>query len=107
MAVVTCRPAFELVERPEVFVRDKEEGRVEAFWEWLVLDDGRQRYRILWASPPLSRGPVELHGYQTYTFSVVTMSGYYGPFSKVTRIVEGGKVIYEAPQEAAWPSARP
>jgi hypothetical protein len=97
LAVITCKPAFKLVERPEIVVTDQEGNRHDAFLEWLVLDDGQTRHHIRWGTPPVSHGPVQLQQDRTYTFSVATVPGREGPVSRVVRIVEGGKVIYEAP----------
>ena len=103
LVAVTCKPTFELVLEAEIRVADQEGNRRDAFKEWLILDDGRKQYRIWWGTPPLSHGPVLLRSDQTYTFSVATILRQDVSISKVVRIVEGNKVIYEAPQQPAVP----
>lgn len=100
---VTCKPAFELVPYPDIIVKDEDGSRLDAYREYLILEDGKKRYRVRWGTPPRSYGPVQLQRDRTYTFSVATVPGRDGPVSRVVRIVEGGKVIYEAPKEAAVP----
>ena len=93
---ITCKPKFELKRRPEIHVTDSEGNQRDAFRQWLILDDGKQKFRILWGSPPLSRGPVTLYTHQTYTFTVKMETKAETQIPKVIRAKKEAEIIYEA-----------
>ncbi len=93
---ITCKPKFELESRPEIHVTDAEGNQHDAFRQWLILDDGEQRFRIPWGSPPLSRGPVALYTHQTYAFTIKTEAEQETQIPRVIRVQQENEVIYEA-----------
>ena len=72
LTTITCKPGFEFEPLPEIDVADEEGVSLGAFRAWLLLDDGEQKFRILFGPPPLSRGPVALYSYQAYKFTIRT-----------------------------------
>jgi hypothetical protein len=104
LAHVTCKPQFELQERQDIHVVDAEGNDRTSSRQWLILDDGKQKRRIAWASPPMSRAPVALSAHETYTFTVRTGLNMTVPFHTVIRIAKGNEVIYDVSKEE--PSAR-
>lgn len=95
IAKITCKPQFDLKERVNIHVTDGEGRERSSFWQWLVLDDGKQNYRIHWGSPPLSRGLVSLNAHQIYTFTIATFLESNESTNKIIRIVKDGKVVYD------------
>lgn len=93
---ITCKPKFELKSRPEIHVTDSEGNQRDAFRQWLILDDGKQQFRIPWGSPPLSRAPVALQAYQTYTFTIKMATQLNTQIPKVIRVQKGKESLYEA-----------
>lgn len=93
---ITCKPKFELESWLEIHVTDSEGNRQDAFRQWLILDDGKQRFRIPWGSPPLSRGPVALHAQQTYAFTIKMETEQETRIPRVIRVQQENEVIYEA-----------
>lgn len=95
---ITCKPDFELKPRQDMHVMDSEGNQHDAFWQWLILDNGRHKFRIPWGSPPLSRPPVLLYAHQTYTFTVKTEEEQQVVSHEVIRITTGTDITYGAPQ---------
>ncbi len=95
---ITCKPKFERRERQELHVMDSEGHDSTAYRQWLILDDGKQYFRIPWGSPPLSRPPVDLYTHQTYTFTIRTGARQEDQIPRVIRVKENQEVVYEAPQ---------
>ncbi len=96
IADITCRPQFDIRERQDIHVVDADGNEFTSFWQWLVLDDGIQQFRVPWGSPPLSRGLVELYTHQTYTFTVTTDMKSNARVQTVTRVVRGTEILYDA-----------
>jgi hypothetical protein len=96
ITMITCKPKFELKERPELHVMDSEGNLRTAFRQWLILDDGKQQFRILWGSPPTSRGPVALYNDLAYTFTIKVETRLETQIPKVIRVRKGNEIIYEA-----------
>ena len=94
--VITCKPQFDLRERSEIHVTDAQGNDRTAFHQWLILDNGKQKFRIPWGSPPLSRGPVDLSSHETYTFTLEIDTNSKTPVHKVLRIIKGNEVVYDA-----------
>lgn len=93
---ITCKPSFDRQERQDIHVTDSEGRAHTAFRQWLILEDGKQSFRIPWGSPPLSRGPVELSLHQIYTFTVSTKLESKNPVLTVLRILKAKEVVYDA-----------
>jgi hypothetical protein len=93
---ITCKPAFELKERQEIHVADAQGNQRDSYWQWLILDDGKQRFRILWGSPPISGGSVDLSVHQIYTFTISTNEEGNISVHTVSRILKGKEEIYAA-----------
>jgi len=93
---ITCRPKFELKPLVELNVIDSEGNQRDAFRQWLILDDGKQQFRIWWASPPLSPAPVGLHTNQAYTFTIEMERKEDVQIPKVIRIQNEKELIYKA-----------
>jgi hypothetical protein len=93
---ITCKPAFELKERQDIHVADAQGNQRDSFWQWLILDDGKRRFRILWGAPPVSQCAVDLSVHQTYTFTISTKEESQNFAHRVTRILKEKEVIYAA-----------
>lgn len=96
---ITCKPGVDLQERPEIHIVDAKGNHRDAFRQWLILDDGKQKFRILWGSPPLSHGPVDLSSHQIYTFTISTQTETEHPVHTVLRILKGEKIIYDVTEK--------
>ncbi len=96
---ITCKPGFELQTRPEIHVVDAQGNARDSFRQWLILTDGKQHFRILWGSPPLSRGPVDLSSHLTYTFTISTKIESENYIHTVSRILKGIVIIYDASEK--------
>ena len=93
---ITCKPGFDLKERQDIHVADAQGNQFDSFWQWIILDDGKQRFRIPWGSPPVSRGAATLSIHQFYTFTISTKEESNQSIHTVIRILKGKEVIYDA-----------
>ena len=93
---ITCKPRLEHQERHDIHVTDSEGNDSTSYRQWLILDDGKQSFRIPWGSPPLSRGPVNLSAHQIYTFTISTKLESKNPVHIVSRIMKEKEVVYDA-----------
>jgi hypothetical protein len=93
---ITCKPQFEKQIRPELHVTDQNGNERDAFRQWLVLEDGKTRFRIPWGSPPLSHPPSQLRPDQVYTFLIKATKNQRDFTYEVIRVSKDNKVIYES-----------
>ena len=92
---ITCKPQFELKPDPRNYVVDEEGRQRDSFEHWLILDDGKNKFRILWKIIPISTNELNLSKDETYTFTVQTLMGDAEPSYKVIRITKDGKPVYD------------
>ncbi len=96
---ITCKPQFERKENHKHNVTDKEGNQRDVFDVWLILDDGKNKFRIYWDLFPVTSGPmIDLSKDETYTFTVETLVQDKESVYTVPRITQGDKVIYDVAQ---------
>lgn len=92
---ITCKPQFERKERLDMHVTDQKGSQEDAFEVWLILDDGKNKFRIYWELSPVTNNPIDLSKDETYTFTVETLVRDKESLYTIPRITQGEKVIYD------------